>query len=343
MSPLVDVLVVGGGPVGLAAAIEARLAGLDVVVLEARRGVIDKACGEGLMPGAVRALERLGVRPMGFPLAGIAYVSGARRAEHRFADGPGLGARRTQLHVALAVRAVQLGVIVRHERVTRIEQGPATVSAGGVDARWLLACDGLHSRVRQLVGLDDRAAADRAVRRFGLRRHYRRAPWSDVVEVHWSRSSEAYVTPVGPDLVGVALLGPPGTGYQESLAGLPDLAARLRDAVPVGTLRGAGPLRQVARRRTAGRVRLVGDAAGYVDALTGEGIRVGLAQARAAVATLDEGPDAYEAAWSEATHDYRVLTSGLLRAAHSPLRAGIVPAAVALPRVYGAVVERLAR
>ena len=52
----VDVAVVGAGPIGLAAAIEARLAGLSAVVIEPRSFPIDKACGEGLMPGAVAAL-----------------------------------------------------------------------------------------------------------------------------------------------------------------------------------------------------------------------------------------------------------------------------------------------
>jgi len=58
-----DVIVVGGGPVGMAAAIEARLSGLLAVVVEPRSGIIDKACGEGLMPGAIPLLARLGVFP----------------------------------------------------------------------------------------------------------------------------------------------------------------------------------------------------------------------------------------------------------------------------------------
>ena len=94
-------------------------------------------------------------------------------------------------------------------------------------------------------------------------------------------------------------------------------------------------------------MRLVGDASGYVDALTGEGVRVGLAQARAAVATLDDDVHrsnaAYEKAWTAATRDYRVLTRGLLAAAASPLRRGIVPLAASAPGLYGTVVERLAR
>ena len=56
-----DVVVAGGGPIGLAAALHAHRAGLSVVVREPRAGAIDKACGEGLMPGAVAELAALGV------------------------------------------------------------------------------------------------------------------------------------------------------------------------------------------------------------------------------------------------------------------------------------------
>jgi flavin-dependent dehydrogenase len=347
----VDVLVVGGGPVGLAAGIEARLAGLSALVLEPRQGPVDKACGEGLMPQAVAALHRLGVDPPGRPLAGIAYVRDDLRAEHRFAGPPGRGVRRTVLHAVLADRADALGVQRTVGRVTELRQDADGVTAAGVRARWLLACDGLHSTVRRLVGLEipARTAPVRGPtgrrdprRRFGVRRHYRVAPWTDLVEVHWGQHTEAYVTPVARDLVGVALLGPAPLDVDAELAGMPSLAGRLAGAPVDAADRGAGPLRQRTRARTAGRVLLVGDASGYVDALTGEGLRLGFAQARAAVAHLDDAAG-YERAWSAATRDYRLLTSTLVAAATSPLRAALVPAAVRLPPVFAGAVERLAR
>lgn len=49
---MIDLLIAGGGPAGLATAIHGALAGLEVVVVEPRPTPIDKACGEGLMPGA---------------------------------------------------------------------------------------------------------------------------------------------------------------------------------------------------------------------------------------------------------------------------------------------------
>jgi flavin-dependent dehydrogenase len=335
-----DVLVVGGGPIGLAAAIEASLAGLRAVVVEPRDGPVDKACGEGLMPGAVAALARLGVRPDGHPLAGIRYQDARRRVTHRFRERPGLGVRRTTLHAALAARADELGIERLAARVTDLQQDDRSVTAAGVRARWLLGCDGLHSTVRRLAGLE---TAGRGRRRFGVRRHFRLAPWTDVVEVHWGPTAEAYVTPVSDGLVGVALLGPPRTDFTATLASFPELAAHLSGAEPDAAVRGAGPLRQRTSARTRGRVRLVGDASGYVDALTGEGLRVGLAQAAAAVATLDDPPDRYERAWAASTRDYRYLTSGLVAAATSPARGGIVPLATRAPALFGAVVERLAR
>ena len=365
--PDVDVLVVGAGPVGLAAAVRAREAGLDVLVVDRRGGTLDKACGEGLLPGALGAVRRLGVDPAGHPLAGISYRSPGRHADHRFAAGPGRGVRRTTLHAALRERALDAGArleqaslqgLRQDARGVEVDLAPAGGGATTLRAAWLLGCDGLHSTVRRLARLEADVGArpggrapGAGVPRYGLRQHFRVPPWGDLVEVHWAPHAEAYVTPVAPDVVGVALLGPraatPGAGGPDGFRALlrtdfPELAGRLGDAPAAGPVRGAGPLRQRSRARAAGRVRLVGDASGYVDALTGEGVRVGLAQADAVVRHLDD-PAAYERAWRAATRDYRRLTSGLLAWAGSPARGAIVPAADAAPWLFGAVVERLAR
>ena len=342
-----DVLVVGGGPVGLAAAIESRLAGWETVIVEPRAGDIDKACGEGLMPGTLAALHRLGVDPTGHPLSGISYRSTGAHIDHLFRTGPGRGVRRTTLHEALRQRAAELGVSRVRGQVDQLSLSAGGVTAAGVRARWLLGCDGLHSTVRRLAGLAETRSArlSRAARgvpdRFGLRQHFVTRPWTDLVEVHWGSTAEAYVTPVSDELVGVALLGPRGSGFTATLEQFPELSARLAGASPAGPIRGAGPLRQLTVARTAGPVRLVGDASGYVDALTGEGLRVGFAQAHAAVSTLAD-PQAYERAWVTATRDYRVLTSGLVAWATSPARAAVVPVAVRSPALFAAIVERLA-
>jgi len=340
-----DVLIAGGGPIGLATALELQARGLQVVVLEPREGTIDKACGEGLMPGALEALGRLGVDPAGHPLRGIRYQDARRAVTHRYRSASGRGVRRTVLHDALRARAAEVGIETRHARVEQIAQYDDHVAVDGVRARWLIGADGLHSTVRTAAGLDRPArASTRDARRYGLRQHFAVAPWSDLVEVTYLPEAELYITPVDEGTVGVAVLAPRPLDLTTAIAQAPEVKERLAGAEEASTLRGAGALRQRTRARTHGRVALVGDASGYVDALTGEGLRVGLAQAQVLAECLAAGSLAgYERAWARSTRDFRVLTAGLLAAATSPARGLIVPAAAALPRVFGAVVERLAR
>ncbi|MEU6279296.1 NAD(P)/FAD-dependent oxidoreductase [Streptomyces sp. NPDC047028] len=338
-----DLLIVGGGPAGLATALHAARAGLDAVVAEPRPAPVDKACGEGLMPGAVRALTALGLDVPGHPLTGIRYVQGPRRVQAAFRDGPGLGARRTGLHGALHRAVLDAGVTVLPLRVAEVRQDATgvTVPGAGLRARWLVAADGLHSPVRRALGLD---VPTPGPARYGLRRHYAVPPWSSYVEVHWGADAEAYVTPLGPGLVGIALLTARRGSFTDQLAGFPDLAARLPPGTAVTPVRGAGPLRRRARTRVHGRVLLVGDAAGYVDALTGEGISLALTGAQALVANLLRGtPARYESDWARATRRHRLLTEALLRARQQPaLAPRIMPTAARLPRLFGAAVNALA-
>ena len=115
--------------------------------------------------------------------------------------------------------------------------------------------------------------------------------------------------------------------------------------MPWQRVRGAGPLRQRSRRRVAGRVLLVGDAAGYVDALTGEGIALGLAQARAAVAAIrHDRVDDYETAYAGSAAGTTCSPRRCSPRAGCPLvRRSLVPRATRLPRVFGAAVDQLAR
>ncbi len=334
-----DLLVVGGGPGGLATALHARAQGLSVIVADPRDGPIDKACGEGLMPGGLAELTSLGVDPAGMPLRGIAYVAGDRRAEafFRHGRGPGRGVRRTTLHAAMAGQAKAVDTEWVSAKVGTVTQDADGVTAAGIRTRYLVGADGLHSAVRRAVGIDAVAGTPR---RFGVRRHYAVPTWSEMVEVHWSPYGEAYVTPVEPDLVGIAIL----SNRRPDLSWFPWLTRYLKNAEP-GPERGCGPLRQVVSRRVAGRVLLVGDAAGYEDALTGEGVSLAVKQAGAAVAAIAaDRPSAYEQDWRRITRPYRLLTRGLVLSTSTEIGSrAIVPAAEALPWVFDKAVNILGR
>ena len=107
--------------------------------------------------------------------------------------------------------------------------------------------------------------------------------------------------------------------------------------------RAAGPLRQRVSSRTAGRAMLVGDAAGYIDALTGEGLGLAFGAAELLVnSVVADQPGAYDRRWRQMTRRYRVLTTALLQASsHAAVRSGVVPAGQAMPNVFGKAVNLL--
>jgi flavin-dependent dehydrogenase len=320
--------------------------GLDVVLFEQKEGPIAKACGEGLMPPALSALKRLGVTSLpGTPFKGIRYIDGEAAAEQHFSMGPGLGVRRTVLHEALLERAVSLGVDIRSKRVASWSHSSEGVQVEDVQARWLLAADGLHSPVRKKLGL---SLPPRGPRRLGIRRHFQTQPWSSCVEVHWSPNAEAYVTPIGPNEIGVALLynqaaiKPEGEdAWNRWIRFFPDLEAKLGPAC--SPLRGAGPFEQRSRSAACGRVLLIGDAAGYLDPITGEGIRLGLETAEAAIESIIQTQGkGYHQRWKHITRRYWWLTSSLLFIRHRPrLRKTIVPTLKRFPRLFRWVLDAL--
>jgi len=216
------------------------------------------------MPAGVRALAALGVDRGALraaPFHGVRFVEGDRTFAGRFATGFGLGVRRTQLSHALLEAAAKAGAPVRFDCglegwEVRGDDVHVRTTRGELRARVLIGADGLASRVRAQAGLD----LPHGPYRFGMRRHFRIAPWSEYVEVHWCDSAEAYVTPVAADEVGVALLwSADGGGYRELLARFPALAERLAHAEPSSEPRGSGPFwqraSQIRRQRGAGRRR----------------------------------------------------------------------------------------
>jgi flavin-dependent dehydrogenase len=292
-----DLLIVGGGPAGLFCAVAARRQGLTVELIEARKPPLDKACGEGLMPDGLKLLEAEGVElPSCRRFAGISYHQGELKVEGRFPEGfAGAGVRRLDLHQALVQRAEEAGVKLRWgvKAEALLPTGIQT-SEGNLPARYIVAADGLHSKLRQWSGLEGKPAKEQ---RFGVRRHYRVEPWSDLVEVHWGEGVEAYITPIGEKEIGVAFLW---SGRKASfdllLDEFPKLKARLAGAEATSKDRGAGPLEQRTRGLRQGMVLLLGDAAGYLDAITGEGLSLAFHQGAALAEAIAAGrPESYEA------------------------------------------------
>jgi flavin-dependent dehydrogenase len=369
-----DVAIAGGGPAGLAAAIRAAQRGLRAIVLERSPGPIDKACGEGLMPSGARELELLGacVEPAQ-PFRGIRYLQEGTVVEAPFRGGTGLGIRRTVLSRALSERALALGAELRRATVQAGRAGPRSIEvatdAGPIEARLLIAADGLHSPLRRMAGLEmpgsrlqasgfrsglrprapglgksENTIADR----FGIRRHFAIAPWSDFVEVYWADGVEAYVTPVGPRSVNVAFLCGRGAAFEEHLDRFPTLRQRLQGAEPESEIRGAGPLLQRVRARHADRLALLGDAAGYVDAITGQGLSLAFAGAALLMDALPEDLSrdlapalrAYDRGLRSRWLRYAVPAHALLALSRRPaLRSKAIRSVAALPGSFGALVQ----
>lgn len=284
---------VGGGPAGLATAIAARRRGLSVVVVDGAVPPIDKPCGEGLMPEGVETLHELGItipEGEGYPFRGVRFVSDGRKAEATFPRRAALGIRRTRLHRVLTDHAAACGVrMMWQAAVTGLHPDGALVAGELVRARWVVGADGTGSRVRSWAKLDpdglDAHELDvhrKKSRRFGFRRHYRVAPWTDFMELYWGRRCQVYVTPVGREEVCVALISSnPKARLQleDALGEFPELSARLEGAEHASNERGAITVTRRLRSVYRGRTVLVGDASGGVDAITGEGICLGFREA----------------------------------------------------------------
>lgn len=294
-----DVAVVGAGPAGSAAALRLARAGWSVVILERGKIPRPKACGECVNPGAVRELEALGVlgRVMArapAPLAGwrIRTARGAV-AEGRFPTGTmGLGIPREVLDAVLLEAAVDAGARLETGwRVERVDPGgpgrPARLGAarGGVhlevEARVVVGADGLRSTLARRLGTLARPPRLRKVslsvrlaglgpERTGGLLHLEAGLTVGLAPVHgrdplWNLT----VVTDSPSVARALREDPPGFLLASlNRVDLPWSTPPELAAPPLAS----GPFDWPAARAGVGRVFLVGDAAGYYDPLTGQGI-----------------------------------------------------------------------
>jgi hypothetical protein len=343
MSNSTDVFVIGGGPAGLAAAIAARAKGFRVTLADSAVPPIDKTCGEGLMPDSLAALRRLGLNldevERSFPFRGIRFLPADRDAtatvSASFPHGSGIGVRRTLLHRLFVDRARDLGVeLLWGARVTGIGANEVALDGRQVRTEWIIGADGQNSRVRSWAGLDD---CSHESRRYGFRRHYRVAPWTDCMEIYWGSGCQVYTTPVAPDEICVALISRnPRLRMEEAMAGFSALSGRLQGAFPVTAERGAVSATRRLRHVAKGNVALVGDASGSVDAITGEGLCLAFHQSMHLAGALEEGDlSSYETAHPTFMKRPAAMADMmLLLDRFSWLRHRVLPALSARPAIF---------
>jgi 2-polyprenyl-6-methoxyphenol hydroxylase-like FAD-dependent oxidoreductase len=288
-----DVFVSGGGPAGLACAIAAAQRGLSVEVADGMTPPIDKACGEGLMPDTIAALDHLGIdisTAPSAPFSGIRFLANRSSSEPivaqaNFPGQPGRGTRRPILHQLLVDRANALGVQLHWQTVVRAidpTQSIVHTNRHTIQPRFIIGADGHQSRVRAVASLDRGLTT---ARRIGLRQHFNIARCSmptTHVDVHWSSSAQAYVTPVSPNEICIAFVSRRKfSSVTEALSNFPQLRETLRHATPIGQPRGSITQSRKLHRVTRHNIALIGDASGSVDAITGEGLGLCFRQALA--------------------------------------------------------------
>lgn len=308
-------LIVGGGPAGLAGAIAARASGLRVTLVDCRKPPIDKACGEGLLPEGVAALQNLGVDlrdASAAPFTGIRFSDEHSMASARFARGTAFGLRRTALHKLLVDRAASLGVeFAWGAHVSAFRRAAARIDGKWIDYRWLIGADGRQSAVRRFANL---GRALRGPTRFGFRRHYAIAPWTDLVEVHWRERCQMVVTPTGADEICISLFtGDSRLRVDDALRQFPSVTQHLRGARPASALAGSVTSLGRAVAATRGNIALVGDASGAVDGIAGQGLSLAFRQALALGEALGRADLArYESAHRRIMHRAARMTRLLL-------------------------------
>jgi flavin-dependent dehydrogenase len=313
-----DVIVVGAGPAGAATAVLLAEQGLAVTVLERGPRARPKVCGEYLSPEAGRVLDRLGVLKAvdgggAVALAGMRItapdgtVLDARYGavgDFRPYCGHALGVSRATLDGALLDRVRALPIDLREGvRVTDVlVERDRVVGVLGTDAAG--AC--VEARAPVVIAADGRASV--IAHRLGCRRPHRLARMAlvtyvagvpgcrDVGEIFIDPPDYAILNPLGPEHVNLSLVVPlahvvPWRSRLEDffvarVKQLPHLARRLAGADRVRPIASMGPLAYRVTPPREGGVLFVGDAAGFYDPFTGEGIFTALRSAELAADTV---------------------------------------------------------
>lgn len=308
-----DVIVVGAGPAGATTAALLAEQGVRVALLDKARFPRVKPCAEYVNPEAVRILDRLGVRDQVLD-AGAAVFRGMRVASpggrtvaidyQADAGRPAIGLSRERLDALLVVRCRDLGVevlegtrardVIVEENVVRGIHASESGRPVALSASIVVGADGHHSSVARSLRLD---LPVRWPRRIGLAAHFDDFPLSDGLgEIHVGRAGYCGIAPQEEGRVNVAMVvdldrfearsGPPDAFFDATLRRYPPLAGRLEHARRVSPVRGVGPLARRVRRVSGAGFLLVGDAAGFFDPITGEGIYDALRGGELAAATV---------------------------------------------------------
>ena len=300
-----DVFIIGGGPAGLACAIAAAQRGLSVEVADGMTPPIDKACGEGLMPGTLDALVQLGIDASATESAvfrGIRFLTPDSSgnpviAQATFPQSHGRGMRRTILHQLLFDRATALGVrfswqtVVLGMQASDHARSEVRTNRHTSRPRYIVGADGHQSRIRSWASLDRGSIS---VRRIGLCQHFNIERCADAqsthVDVYWADTAQAYITSISDREICIAFVARrklPSVDHALNL--FPLLRQRLQSARPIGVPRGSITLNRKLHRVTRDNIALIGDASGSVDAVTGEGLGLCFRQALALGEALHSG------------------------------------------------------
>jgi flavin-dependent dehydrogenase len=336
------VAVIGAGPAGAAAALFAAARGHRVIVFDKQAFPRDKPCGEGLMPTGRLPLRELSLHDQvvadGAPtLNGVQFgLPGQSPAQVRFppqgGEQGGLGIRRLTFDARLADAlgkhpSIQFCPLTEVLAVRPAGDGPATLVTTGGEVRTccVAVADGLRSTMRHRLGW---TRGPRPPHRYGIVAHWMMdGPVDPWVRITFDRGLEVYEGPVAGNQRMVALLcyqdrmrefGGRLEGRYREIA--QSLRPGLRDADLVGSVSVVGPFWYRASTVAQGGLFLVGDAAGFTDPITAEGIAAGLRQARALADALETtNPErTYQQAHRRLTKDPRRIAGLFLRLTRTP-------------------------